>query len=343
MKRNWTKWLLLGFLAISLPSMVLRLTSEWHIWTPEGFPVPEQPGDNVADSLRVALGKRLFFDPILSGDSSIHCGSCHQPKLAFADSVAVSPGVEGRKDFRNAPSLGNVAYAPRLLRDGTVKTLEMQVIVPIQEHVEMDLPMLEATERLLRHPEYPALCMQAYGRAPDPWVITRAISAYERTLMTGDAPWDKAIRFGDKKAMSPLAMQGWEVFSGAKAGCTGCHGTLLFTTFDLKHNGVASTPVDSGRARITLLPEDMNVFQVPSLRNVGLTAPYMHDGRFKTLEEVVAHYDQGGSGEPNQDPLIHPLHLTKKEKAALVEFLRTGLTDMEFVQRHAHDQPGRRN
>lgn len=340
MRRRGSWSLLLVTWALSLTGMVALSTSPWRIYLPPGFTTPPQPADNVADSLRVALGKRLFFDPILSRDSSIHCGSCHKPEFAFADTLAISPGVQGRLGFRNAPSLANVGYQPRLLRDGTIKSIEMQAIVPIQEHAEMDFSMPEAAARLARHPVYAGLCMQAYGRAPDPWALTRALAAFQRTLISGDAAWDREFTQGAQAALSPLALQGWQVFSDPAVGCSGCHAGGLFTDHSLRNNGLASTAADSGRARISGLPEDRGVFQVPSLRNAGLTPPYMHDGRFRTLEDVVAHYDRGGDGLPGQDALVRPLHLTAQQKKALVEFLRTGLTDMHFVHRHTRHKDG---
>jgi cytochrome c peroxidase len=248
--------------------------------------------------------------------------------------LAVSPGVDGRLGFRNAPSLGNVAYAPRLLRDGTIKSIEMQAIVPIQEHAEMDFTLPGAAERLARDSAYLQMCMQAYQRMPDPWVITRALAAYQRTLISGEAPYDLQVTSGVPRVMSDLAAEGWQLFRDARTGCQNCHGGILFTFHELRNNGLRSTAIDSGRARISGLPEDKGLFQVPSLRNVGLTPPYMHDGRLKTLEEVVAHYDRGGDQVSGQDALVRPLHLTAHERAALVAFLRTGLTDMNFVRRN---------
>jgi cytochrome c peroxidase len=338
--RNWVGWASLGLWGILLMGMAALTASPWRIWVPEGFAVPDQPADNVADSLRVALGKRLFFDPVLSRDSSISCGSCHLPEFAFADTLAVSPGVEGRLGFRNAPSLANVGYVPRLLRDGTIKSLEMQVIVPLQEHAEMDLPLPLAAARVARDPAYAHMSLQAYGRVPDPWVVQRALSAYQRTLISGEAPLDRQLTGGVSGAMSPLAEAGRLLFNDPRTGCQGCHAGMLLTDHSLRNNGLHSTAVDSGRARISTLPEDKGMFRVPSLRNVGLTAPYMHDGRFKTLEEVVAHYDRGGDQVLGQDPRIRPLHLSAQEKAALVAFLGTGLTDINFVRRHSRHKDG---
>ncbi|MFN0035208.1 MAG: cytochrome-c peroxidase, partial [Saprospiraceae bacterium] len=185
-------------------------TDEYTLHVPVGFPAPPVPADNALTKSRVALGRRLFYDPALSADSTRSCGSCHAPHLAFSDSTAVSLGIENRAGTRNAPTLANVAYQKKLLREGGVPTLEMQILVPIQEHNEFDFNILLVAERLNRMPEYVALAQKAYGREPDAFVITRSIAAFERTLLSGDSPFDQWFFQGKNEAVSASAKRGYD-------------------------------------------------------------------------------------------------------------------------------------
>jgi cytochrome c peroxidase len=290
---------------------------------PNGFPDPIFPEGNELTEARWLLGKKLFFDPVLSRDSSISCASCHLPAFAFSDTTAFSPGVGGASGTRNSPSLANVAYHPYLLREGGVPTLEMQILVPIQEHNEFDFNILLIAERLQRDSLYRAMSQAAYGREPDHFVITRAIACFERTLLSGDSAYDR-------DELSPAAERGRQLFFGEKTQCSQCHGGFNFTHYAFENNGLYEEYADPGRFRLTGQEEDRALFKVPSLRNVGLTAPYMHDGSIPTLEAVVAHYDSGGAAHPHKSPLIKPLGLSAQERADLVAFLQS-LTDEAFV------------
>ncbi len=298
---------------------------------PEGFPEMSFPEGNEYTKARWELGKKLFYDPILSVDNTISCASCHKANLAFADDKAFSPGVENRPGVRNAPSLANVGYHPYLLREGSVPTLEMQVLVPIQEHNEFAHDMLAIAAILKKDPEYIRMSREAYDREPDPFMITRSISNFQRTLISGNSPYDKFQYQGNTSALSESEKRGMDLFFGTKANCSSCHGGFNLTDYSFQNNGLDSAYADRGRARLTGLAEDEAVFKVPSLRNVEVTAPYMHDGRFSTLEEVIEHYNNGGAAHPNKNPILKPLNLTTTEKQDLVVFLKS-LTDREFIE-----------
>ncbi len=297
---------------------------------PPGFPVPEIPADNALTQTRVVLGKILFYDPILSSDSTHSCASCHLPQLAFSDSLVVSVGVKNRLGTRNTPSLANVAYQKRLLREGGLPSLEMQVLVPIQEHNEFDFNIVKIAERLNKSDQYRSLANRAYGRDPDPYVITRALSAFERTLLSGNSPYDQWAYQGKLAAFTAEAQRGYSLFQSEKLNCAQCHEGFLFTNQDFMNNGLYSVYPDSGRIRLTGIEADRALFKVPSLRNVALTAPYMHDGSLATLEAVIAHYESGGKNHPQKSKVIKAFKLTTQEKADLIAFLRA-LTDEKFI------------
>lgn len=311
-------------------------TGDYVLAIPAGFPPPPIPADNQLTRSRVELGRRLFYDPALSRDSTRSCGSCHFAHLAFADSTAVSFGIEGRPGTRNAPTLANVAYQKKLLREASVPTLEMQILVPIQEHNEFDFNILEIAERMQRMPDYVAAAQEAYGRNPDAFVITRSIAAFERTMLSGNSPFDRWFFRG--KMLPAAARRGYELFHSERLSCSKCHEGFLFTNQEPANNGLYEVYPDSGRMRLTGLESDRALFKTPSLRNVAVTAPYMHDGSLPTLEAVVEHYDSGGKAHPNKSPLVRPLGLTAAEKADLIAFLNA-LTDPGFLNNPAYRAP----
>ncbi|MFN0216727.1 MAG: cytochrome-c peroxidase [Saprospiraceae bacterium] len=311
-------------------SLIVPETDEYVLRVPAGFSVPEIPADNRLTKSRVELGRRLFYDPALSADSTRSCGSCHAAHLSFSDSTAVSFGIENRPGTRNSPSLANVAYQKKLLREGGVPTLEMQILVPIQEHNEFDFNILLVAERLQKMPEYVTMAEKAYGRIPDAFVITRSIAAFERTLLSGDAPYDQYAFQGKNSALSASEKRGLNLFQSERLNCSKCHEGFLFTNQDFTNNGLYEVYPDSGRFRLTGIETDRGVFKVPSLRNVVLTAPYMHDGSLTTLEAVIDHYQTGGKPHPNKSPLLKPFHLAVQERTDLLAFLHC-LTDHKFV------------
>ena len=297
---------------------------------PLGFPPMEFPTGNEFSRARWELGKKLFNDSILSIDKTISCGSCHYPHLAFSDSVALSPGVFKRAGVRNAPSLANIGYHPYFLREGSVPTIEMQVLVPIQEHNEFNHNIVDIARELDKDSIYVKMSLEAYNRRPDPFVISRALANYERTFMSGNSRYDQYTFQGKKKALNPTEKKGMKLFFSERLKCVNCHGGFNFTNYAIENNGLSEKYEDPGRFRLTLDSIDYAKFKVPSLRNVELTAPYMHKGQFATLEEVIEHYNKGGKNHPQKSELIQPLNLTEKEKSELLAFLKT-LTDYDFV------------
>lgn len=303
----------------------------YDLQLPKGFPKPVFAKNNQLTSERIAFGKKLFFDPILSSDSTIACATCHKPELAFADSVSVTKGIEGRVGFRNAPTLVNVAYHGRLNKDGGVVKLDMQAVVPIEDEDEMGYSLLEAADRLSKHPEYSKMSMDAYGRPPDPFTITRALASFERTLISGNSRYDQYFFQNKKDILTESEKRGMELFFSKKTNCSVCHEGFNFTRNTYENNGLKTDySEDQGRQRVSLLKEDIGKFRVPTLRNIALTAPYMHDGSVNSLEEVIEHYNRGGKNHPNKNELIRPLNLGETQKTDLINFLKT-LTDVAFV------------
>ncbi|MGB1112653.1 MAG: cytochrome-c peroxidase [Schleiferiaceae bacterium] len=303
-------------LASCAPEPSSELLSELATW-----PQMEYPTDNEPDAQKIVLGERLFFDPIVSIDSSISCASCHKEVYGFADDVAISPGVEGRLGKRNSPSLWNVGYQPYFMREGGVPTLEMQVLVPVQEHSEMSFNMVLLAQRLNANTAYKNDFLEAFGDSASAYTITRALAQYERTLIQEPTAFDEYVR-GDNGALNTAAKKGFELFYG-KAGCDGCHSGPLMTNFGFYNNGTQTGSDDYGRAELTLDSADFYLFKVPSLRKVALTAPYMHDGSLMSIQDVLEQYNDGGVGHDYTSDGIAPLNLNESELVALEEFLST--------------------
>lgn len=295
-----------------------------------GFPEVVHPADNEPNDARWRLGKKLFYDPIMSDDGTVSCASCHAPELAFSDDVALSAGIDGLIGTQNAPSLTNVAYHPYLTRAGGVPTLEQQILVPIQEHNELGSNIIEIAERMSDESVYVEMSAAAYGRRPDAFVITRALACFERSLISGNSRYDQYVYQDDVTALTDLEKEGMALFFSERAQCGSCHGGFNLTNYSFANNGLYLHYPDSGRQRLTGLEADRALFKVPSLRNVGYTAPYMHDGSLASLEEVVEHYSKGIAAHKNLSPLLRPLRFNKKEKKQLLAFLRT-LDDQAFV------------
>lgn len=298
---------------------------------PMGFPLIEYPEGNEFTEARWALGKRLFYDPILSADSSISCGTCHQQKHAFTDNRMVSKGIENRFGTRNTPILSNLAYHPYFTRDGGVITLETQILVPIQEHTEFDFNIVLISDKLKQIPSYVAQSEKAYNRSPDPYVITRAIANFERTLLSGNSNYDKYFYQNDLDALSAAEQHGMDLFFSERLACGQCHNGFDLTDYSFKNNGLYEVYEDKGRYRVTQEEADKALFKVPSLRNIALTAPYMHNGSFANLSEVIDHYQTGGKAHFNKSPLLQPFDLTPLEKDHLIAFLHS-LTDVDYIE-----------
>ncbi len=293
---------------------------------PPGFPYPPTPDDNPLTEASVRLGKALFFEKRLSRDGTLSCAGCHHPGRAFSDTLPLSVGVDGGTGMRNAPPLINLAYHPAFFRDGGVPTLEQQAIAPIHDPVEMDHDIHAAAALLKDEPPYHGLSLLAYGREMDAFVLTRALAAYQRTLISGWSRWDRWTQ-GDAGALTEAEVNGWALFSSPELGCTGCHHGIDLSDHAYHNVGqYLDYGEDPGRERITADPGDVGRFKTPTLRNIALTAPYMHDGSMATLEEVVAHFASGGLPHPNRDPAITGFNLDPAQQADLIAFLHA-LTD----------------
>lgn len=293
---------------------------------PAHFDAIQYPSDNEYTEARWSLGKRLFYDNILSSNHTLNCGSCHKADFAFGDNLPTSPGVENRAGTRNAPSLSNVAFQPYFLREGSNASLEQQVFVPIQEHNEFDFNILLIADRMNQDPSYVEQSMEAYNRIPDAFVITRAIANFERTLISSNSKYDKYLE--GVLNLSPSEQKGLQLFQNKN--CSSCHSGFNFSNYAFENNGLYENYNDEGRERFTQNISDRGKFKVPSLRNVELSAPYMHDGSLNSLSDVIEHYNKGGEGHFNQNELIEPLLLKEEEKEDLIAFLHT-LTDAKFV------------
>lgn len=280
------------------------------------------PSDNPQNKEKIAFGKKLFFDTRLSKDNSISCATCHKPELAFTDGLPKSAGINGHIAMRNAPSLLNSAYFKRYMFDGEVKTLELQVLVPIADTNEMGSSMREVVEKLSKDTWYQQQAQKVFNRQLDPFVITRALSAYQRSILSVNSRFD-AFYQGDTTALSSSERRGWKLFS-EKLYCSKCHPAPHFTTYLNANNGLYRDYVtDQGRYRISGLEQERGFFKIPSLRNSAITAPYMHDGSIKTLREVLLHYASGGKKHPNQSKQIQPFRLSNRELDDLEHFLES--------------------
>jgi cytochrome c peroxidase len=326
MRRTIALLLLAGFLS-ACDSGSVESDQTVSVPVPDTFAPVVAPDHNPLTAEKISLGRRLFFDPVLSSDHTISCASCHLPDRAFSDPRRLSGGVEGRKGIRNSPTLVNVAYLRELFWDGGALTLENQVLAPLQDHNEMNADLATVLESLQSNAEYVQDFFNAFGEGPSVVTLTQAIASYERTIVSGGSRYD-AFLGGRTTSLSTVEQLGLDLFNG-KAGCVSCHAGFLFSTSEYLNNGLVFSPADSGRARITLNPFDAGRFRVPSLRNVSMTAPYMHDGRISTLEQVVEHYNQGGESVRNKDPRIRELQLNEEERSSLVAFLKS-LTDDEI-------------
>jgi cytochrome c peroxidase len=308
----------------------------WRLWPQPlpRLPAPPHPPGNPASPARVALGRMLFFDPVLSGDQRMSCATCHDPAHGFMDPRGFSIGSDGKPRPRRTPTVANLAYSRALFADGRAGSLEEQALVPLLGRSEMAGHVEAIRARLTGNAEYRELFERAFPGEPiDLPLILQAIAAYERTLVVSDTPYDRWAR-GDRRALSKAAKRGYALFNG-KANCAGCHPAPLFGSDDLDPIGTPDRDAagrlvrgsDPGLARLTGSRDDFGAFRATSLRRAVPGGPFMHNGAFRTLEEVVEFYDRGGATGlglkvPRQDAAVRKLHLTAREKRDLVEFLR---------------------
>jgi cytochrome c peroxidase len=306
--------------------------------TPLGLPPVPIPADNPPTAETIALGRKLYYDPILSVDGTVSCASCHSPKSGFCDGRQVSIGVHGQAGARNAPSVINAAYYTTQFWDGRADTLEQQSGGPMANPLEMGQTLQSVETKLNADPAYRAEFKKAFGMD----VITidmvqKSIASFERTLVSGNSPFDRYLYGGENNALSESAKRGLEVFRNPKKGnCAVCHtigdNYALFTDNKFHNLGAGvklsldgeAEFTDIGRFKVTGIEQDKGAFKTSSLRNIALTAPYMHDGSDKTLKQVIDFYIGAGNSNPYRDKEIHSLDfLTGKERADLLEFLKS--------------------
>ena len=304
-----------------------------RIQTPLGLPPLALPEDNPPTSATIALGRKLYFSPLLSVDGTVTCASCHHPDQGFADARPVSIGVRGGKGTRNAPTVLNSAYSKRLFWDGRADTLEHQVSGPMVNSIEMGHTLEGIVKAVSQDAELRQMVEAAYGPGPPTMAkITQAIASFERTLISGNSPFDRFFYGGEENAISESARRGFEVFRNPRKGnCAVCHlvgSTFALFTDDKFHNlGTAVNTEgeigDPGLYAQTKREGDQGAFRTPTLRNVATTAPYMHNGSLRTLKDVVDFYVGGGTSNPYLDKLIRPLLLSAQDRRDLVAFLES--------------------
>jgi len=302
--------------------------------TPAGFPKgtnkDQAPADNALTEDRALLGKRLFYDPQLSRTNDVSCATCHQQAYAFSDPGAVSTGVDGRTGTRNAPSIANAAWGRSFFWDGRAHTLEEQAGQPIENPVEMDSSVSDAVAKVAADPSYVETFEKAYGEPPNADSLQKALASFVRSLVSGNSPYDRHLR-GDDTDFGPQRQRGEALFLSEKCECYHCHPGGQLSNEGYFNDGTYTVGGDTGRQQVSGRVGDIGKFKVPGLRNVAVSAPYMHDGSVPTLEAVIEQYDQGGRGDPTTDPLIKPMSLTSDEKADLLEFLNS-FTDPSLLE-----------
>ncbi|MEO1092628.1 MAG: MbnH family di-heme enzyme [Pseudomonadota bacterium] len=345
---------------------VVAAAWEWNI--PSWLPPPTVPEDNPMSTAKVDLGRHLFYDARLSVDGTVACASCHSQALAFTDGRATSPGVYELEGHRNAMALGNVAYMPTLTwANPLLEQLEIQALVPLFGEAPVEMGMggheTELMARLAADPYYPAAFAAAFPERAGEislFTLTRALAAFQRTLITADSDYDRYKHGGEPDALSSAARRGEDLFFSHRLECYHCHQGFNFSDnlqtsrsafpetafhntglYNLSTAG-AYPPGGEGLATHTARPADVGRFRTPSLRNVALTAPYMHDGSIATLEEVIRHYAAGGrtidrgphagigAANPNKDPLVVGFTISDLEIADLIAFMES-LTDERFM------------
>lgn len=340
-------------LSLILSLLLLGIAFAFTINPPYPLQIPNTfghrytiPADNPMTVEGVALGRYLFYDSLLSKNNTISCSSCHRQELAFTDGFTLSIGVSGRPTFRNSMSLANLLWVRDFFWDGHSKTLEDQALIPLAHPDEMGLAPEKAAQKLQQTTFYPLRFLKAFGTDQiTPELMAKALAQFERTLISANSPYDQYLQ--GKYTLTPAEKRGMDLFMRGSnreqtirgANCAHCHGGAQFFQNRFHNNGLDASPLDPGRQEVTGFDEDFARFRVPTLRNIALTAPYMHDGRFKTLEDVVNHYsDHIAQSTTLSADLRGMIALTAQERQDLVAFLHT-LTDQEFIRNPAFGNP----
>jgi len=304
------------------------------------LPTPNIPQDNPLTEEGIALGRKLFFDPILSADNTLACAACHRPQQGFSDQRQFSIGIDGIAGTRNSMPLQNLAFnsSNTFNWNGSANSLEAQGLEPVTNPIEMHNTWANAASEIEAREDYRLLFEQAFGTSSiDSTLVTKAMAQFIRTLISGDSKFDRYLQ--EEATLTPNELNGFNVFMDESRGdCFHCHGNPnnpLWTDNIFHNNGLDAVITDRGRGDVTGDPRDFGLFKSPSLRNLAFTAPYMHDGRFATLEEVIDHYSEGLVFSETIDPLMKAIadggvQLTPQDKADLKAFLLT-LSDPSFI------------
>jgi cytochrome c peroxidase len=308
---------------------------------PEGWPRPLYTfSTNTVSKEKFELGRALFYEPMLSRDNTISCGSCHQQVAAFANAGhSVSHGINDLEGNRNSPALFNLAWHPSFMHDGGVNHIEVQPLAPISNPVEMDEDLGRVLDKLRASERYRQLFTAAFGTAEiSSQRMLHAITQFQGLMYSFNSRFDLYKRREKGANFSDIELAGYQLFVQK---CNSCHAEPLFSDFRFRNNGLKPDRfvVDSGRARITREPADLYRFKTPSLRNIAKTAPYMHDGRFETLEACLDHYTDGNLNHTNLDPLLeYGIAMDADEKKKIIAFLQT-LTDYTFLDDKRFSDP----
>ncbi len=355
MKKSWIVALvilsLLFWLLPDAPAEEEVVTEASIVKEPQAFPKMLVPSYNAMDEEIIALGRSLFYDPILSKDSVLSCSTCHNPANAFSDQTSKSLSAIGMETRRNAPTLVNVGYiSDGLFWDGMVHSLEEQVVRSIEDPTEMASDWPSTLAKLRNHPVYSRTLVELFDLRTAshirPMHVARAVAQFERTLISGNSRYDRYL--AGVESLSEAELRGLAIFFDFEdelpnGECNHCHMDPYFTDYQFFNNGIQTQDAwennpDGGRFGVTGKPFDRGKFRTPTLRNVALTAPYMHDGSMATLEEVVDHYDSGGHPAINSSPNVRPLGLSQQDKSDLIAFLHT-LTDSTFLENPRFHRP----
>jgi cytochrome c peroxidase len=333
--------LLLAFLSSCTPSTEpVSPADNAVIKAPPLFPAVPVPADNPATVAKIALGRKLFYEPRLSFDGTISCASCHKQEFAFTDGgFPVSRGVGGEVGIRNTPTIVNTAYLHSLAMDGLSVSLEQQSLRAFLNPLEMRSDTAVVSRFLQQDTLYAHLFADSFHDAQPATAhnAVRAIATFMRSVLSGNSRYDRFVQ-GEKTALSASEQRGKELFFSEKTRCASCHKAPEFTDGEFHNTGLSMHYFDKGRYYATYKDTDVGKFKTPSLRNIAVTAPYMHDGSVRTLEDLLEHYNKGGMPNLNRDTLMRPLTLTKQEKADILDFLHA-LTDDQMLNNPAFAKP----
>lgn len=335
---------------------VVYEATPYQLAIPSHFPSMSIPADNPMTVEGVELGRKLFWETSLSGDNTMSCGSCHAPQSAFSDPNQFSTGISGEQGTRNAMALINLGWSPFFFWDGRSKTLEEQILLPVRDPIEMHESWPNAVNELNSSVTYRNMFFRAFGEEGiDSLKVAKAIAQFLRTMISGSSKFDVMYKYQNGLSLNaneqsifatvtPEEWQGYSLFQSLDgADCFHCHNGALMQVMKFSNNGLDASFSDLGRGAITGNPNDNGKFKVPTLRNIALSAPYMHDGRFTTLEQVVDHYSFGIQNSTTIDPLIEfafqgGVQLNPTQRAQVIAFLNT-MTDWDFINNPQFQKP----